>query len=91
MTLHGVEGAKFTSNKPGYTDKWIFFPAPGGYLNEESYLGNSTGYYWSSSLAPDDYTMAYYLRLNQDNAAVTCRLIPSYRPNGYNVRAVYTR
>ena len=35
-TLKGMDGYKVTSNKPGFTDKYIFLPAAG-------YIGNGTG------------------------------------------------
>ena len=44
-TLNGVYGEKFTSNRTGYTDKWIFLPAAG---------------YWLSSLpSTDNPRLAY--------------------------------
>ena len=49
-SMNGVNGMKVTSNKPGYTDKYIFLPAAGhrnhGYLN----AAGRNGYYWSSAL-----------------------------------------
>ena len=49
-TLNDVYGRKVTSNKEGYTDKWIFLPAA-GYRNGASlYSAGSLGLYWSSSL-----------------------------------------
>ena len=43
-TQNGIKGYKVTSNKAGYTDKFIFLPAD-SWLNSDS-----LGYYWSSSL-----------------------------------------
>lgn len=47
---NGVNGYKVTSNRAGYTDKFIFLPAAGyrihDYLLDDGYLGR----YWSSSL-----------------------------------------
>ena len=65
-TLNGVYGRKVTSNKSGYTNKWIFFPAA-GYRNGTS-LGNagSYGYYWSSSLYTDSPSSAYYVYFRSD-------------------------
>lgn len=49
-TLVGVKGWKVTSNKSGYTDQWIFFPAA-GIRNGSSLNGaGSDGLYWSPSL-----------------------------------------
>ena len=52
-TQNGIKGYKVTSNKAGYTDKFIFLPAAG--LRSGSGLNGlngegSYGYYWSSSL-----------------------------------------
>lgn len=48
-TQNGINGYKVTSNRAGYTDKFIFLPAAGG--RDRSHLFNvgSGGYYWSSS------------------------------------------
>ena len=58
-TLNGVYGRKFTSNKSGHTEKWIFFPAAG--IRHGTSLDNagSYGYYWSSSLYTDFPVFAY--------------------------------
>ena len=53
MMLNGVNGRKVTSNKVGYTDKWIFLPAAGSRHNTSRSLAGSNGYYWSSSLYTD--------------------------------------
>jgi len=29
VTIDNVAGIKFTSNRPGYTDKYVFFPVTG--------------------------------------------------------------
>lgn len=55
--MGGVNGRKVTSNKPGYTNRWIFLPAAG--LRDGADPGNvgSYGSYGSSSLhtgSPDD-------------------------------------
>ena len=45
---HYAQGYRYTSKKPGYTDRSIFLPAGGA--NSGSLLGlNEYGYYWSSS------------------------------------------
>ncbi len=49
-TQNGINGYKVTSNKAGYTDKFIFLPAA-GYRNDSDLYGvGSLGFYWSSSL-----------------------------------------
>lgn len=46
-----VPGMLITSNKEGYTDKWIFLPAAGYQIDETgSYFKESFGNYWSSTL-----------------------------------------
>ena len=61
-TQNGIKGNKVTSNKAGYTDKFIFLPTAGrhdgGGLNDVG----SFGYYWSSSLL--EYYSNYAWRLN---------------------------
>ncbi len=50
-TQNGINGYKVTSNKAGYTDKFIFLPAAGSRLYGSALDGvGSFGYYWSSSL-----------------------------------------
>ena len=63
-TINGVYGRKVTSNKEGYTDKWIFLPTA-GYRNGSSfYNAGSDGYYWSSSLYTFYPYFAYLVRFN---------------------------
>ena len=50
-TLNGVNGYKVTSNKAGYTDKFIFLPAAGYRDVSDLYAVGSYGCYWSSSLS----------------------------------------
>ena len=52
-SLDGVPGCRFTSNKPGYTDRFIFLPAAGfrDDLNDSKYVKvGSLGLYWSNTL-----------------------------------------
>lgn len=51
-TINEISGRKVTSNKTGYTDRWIFLPA-GGYMDESEVKSASAGYYWSSILKTD--------------------------------------
>lgn len=50
MTIYDTKGYKVTSNKPGYTDKWIFLPLSGFRwkkdLRETSFFAG----YWSSTI-----------------------------------------
>ena len=88
-TQNGVNGYKVTSNKAGYTDKFIFLPAAG--LRNGSALGSvgSCGFYWSSSL--DGYysynIYAFYLEFRSG-----VRYLGHYnfydRYNGQSVRPV---
>lgn len=49
-TVNGVAGYKVTSNKTGYKDKSIFFPAAGEKWGTNTYYYGEEGWYWSSSL-----------------------------------------
>jgi uncharacterized protein (TIGR02145 family) len=84
-TQNGINGYKVTSNKEGYTEKYIFLPAAGnrydGGLDNVGYSGR----YWSSSLderysdnAWDLNFNSYRHRLYQGN----------YRYGGRSVRPV---
>ena len=82
-TINGVKGYLVTSNVSDYTDRSIFLPASGfrygTYLN---YVG-SDGYYWSSSLGPEDYASgACVIYLHPDYLGVNDRSF------GYSVRPV---
>lgn len=61
VVYKGINGRKFTSKKPGYTEKWIFLPAAGRRGNDSPSNLDSFGYYWSSSLNKLYPTGAYYL------------------------------
>ena len=55
VTIDNVAGIKFTSNRPGYTDKYVFFPVTGFPIDGHFQVGNSEeGFYWSSSLKTQD-------------------------------------
>ena len=63
-TINGVYGRKVTSNKSGYTDRWIFLPAA-GYRNGTSlYDVRSWGYYWASSLDTDSPDLSWHAKFN---------------------------
>ena len=67
ITVNGVYGRKFTSNKTGYTDKWIFLPAAGwqGYVRHVNV--GIYGDYWSSSLYTDNPDFAYGMYFNSSS------------------------
>lgn len=46
-TLNGREGCLIISNKPGYTDRFIFLPTT---RKRSDGVGTADGYYWSSTL-----------------------------------------
>ncbi len=72
--FNGVAGYKVTSNKSGYTDRFIFLPA----------AGDRYGHYWSSSLyagGPDD---AFGLSFGSGYV----RWYDSGRAGGFSVRPV---
>lgn len=62
----GVAGYKVTSNKDGYTDRFIFLPAAGVCLDTTFYNVGSIGYYWSSLLFTDSSIFAYTFNINSD-------------------------
>ena len=71
-TLGGNTGFQFTSNKTGYTDKWIFLPVAGYRRDTKKY--KEGGHYWSSSLCTKyNGTISYILLLYpQDYHEVNC-------------------
>lgn len=73
--FQGIAGFKFQSNVPGYTDKWIFFPAPDAYQ-----------YYWTSTLSNNFCYSAFYYQFTCKTSSIRCDTNSRY--NGYLVRAV---
>lgn len=63
-TQNGINGYKVTSNKAGYTDKFIFLPAAGSRSEYDLDGVGSYGYYWSSSLSEDYSDYAWYLNFH---------------------------
>ena len=82
-TLNGVKGRKVTSNMPGYTDKWIFFPFA-GYRSGSDLYGVNSGYYWSSYLATNNPSMGSGMFIDAGNAYIS----GSFRSTGWSVRPV---
>ncbi len=86
-TLNGVKGYMVTSNKDGFTDKWIFLPAAG--FRGQTLLRdvNGFGHYWSSSLIKNSpyiawciYFYSSYLSVHSSNDT---------RIDGFTIRPVY--
>ena len=65
-TQNGINGYKVTSNKEGYTDRFIFLPAAG--YRSDGDLGDvgSNGFYWSSSLNEGYSDRAWNLGFGSD-------------------------
>lgn len=69
-TQNGINGYKVTSNKEGYTDRFIFLPAAGRrYYSDFDDVG-SDGNYWSSSLYEDYSSFAWYLYFDSDGRSL---------------------
>ena len=81
----GVAGTKFTSNKPGYTDKYIFFPATGCRFGSELYGAGVICYNWTSTLYDADAHRAHRSIL-RDSPEDLIR--SDGRPGGHPIRAV---
>ena len=83
-TRNGINGYKVTSNKAGYTDKFIFLPVAG--YRDESGLYNvgSYGYYWSSSLGDYNSDYAWYMNFRSGDHGLYC----DDRNGGHSVRPV---
>lgn len=84
--MNGVNGMKVTSNKPGYTDKYIFLPAAGH--RNKSYLNAAgrDGYYWSSALnnaANPHKAGSLFFNLSEVGGVIRDRYL------GFPVRPVY--
>ena len=62
-TMNGVEGYTVT----GHNGKSIFLPTTGYRYNYDLEQEGATGYYWSSSIKPNDYSSAYYLRFGSND------------------------
>ena len=82
-TQNGINGYKVTSNKEGYTDKFIFLPAAGYRYDSDLDSVGSYGDYWSS-LNEGSSSEAWYLLFNSG----THRLNDDYRFYGQSVRPV---
>ena len=86
-TQNGINGCKVTSNKAGYTDKFIFLPAAGAHSGSGLYYEGSTGNYWSSSLYEGSSSSAWY-SFFQPGSYYLIYLLDGKRFTGRSVRPV---
>lgn len=84
-TQNGVNGYKVTSNKAGFTDKFIFLPAAGLLGDSGLYSVGSLGNYWSSSLYEGGSDRAWGLGFYSDFPGLYSYF---YRLDGRSVRPV---
>ncbi len=87
-TQNGINGYKVTSNKAGYTDKFIFLPAAGGRSGSELSDVGSFGGYWSSSLYENDSNNALFFYFYSDYKSLYHYLSYLDRYYGLSVRPV---
>ena len=83
-TLFEVPGYRVTSNKSGYTNRWIFLPAAGSRSDYSLRGVGSAGIYWSSSLYPDYPFGAFLLSVSSS----TFKGSYNFRSYGISVRPV---
>lgn len=83
---NGVNGCKVTSNKAGYTDKFIFLPAAGNRNGSDLLFVGDVGNYWSSSLYENDSEGAWGLYFYSDSHNLDYYF--GYRYFGLSVRPV---
>lgn len=84
-TQNGIDGYKVTSNKAGYTDKFIFLPAAGSFYDFGLSGVGSSGRYWLSTLYESSSLSARILMFDSDSHSLS---YGSYRANGQSVRPV---
>ena len=77
----GIAGRIVTSNKTGYTDKFIFLPAAGCRYGTSLYYAGSSGFYWLSSLSTGLPYNAWFVNFDSDGCDLN-------RCNGQSVRPV---
>ena len=82
--FNGVVGYKVTSNKSGYTDRFIFLPAAGYRYGTSLCYAGGNGYYWSSLLYSGNPLAARRLYFGFGNHDTDS----DYRSNGQSVRPV---
>lgn len=86
-TMNGVYGIKITSNKEGYTDKWMFLPAAGYRRGASLEMTGSYGNYWSSSLTTDAYP--YYAWYATFDSSMFIKSRYGGRDEGKSIRPVW--
>ena len=86
-TLGGVRGYMVTSNVPGYTDNYIFFPTGGLHRYDEPPVTNFQGLYWSSTDNTDACTYSNILFITISNSMTASM----DRWAGLNIRPVYDK
>lgn len=85
-TVNGVVyGAKFTSKKSGYTDKYVFFPAAGLCYDGSLYNKGGFGYVWGSTLYSSDVIYGRDLNISNGYRFMT----RDSRRFGISVRGVF--
>lgn len=84
-TQNGINGYKVTSNKAGYTGKFIFLPAAGSRHDSGLYSVGSSGDYWLSSLNENGSKYALYLDFISGGLGLG---LTGYRFYGRSVRPV---
>lgn len=81
--VDGMNGFSVTGTKPGFTDKSVFFPAAGGYEDDEQYLAPGTmGVYWTSIVSSP--LNANYLSFDESDKRVSAYM----RSMGISIRPV---
>lgn len=89
-----LSGFKVTSNKKGFTDRFIFLPA-GGYKSEDgTFARSSYGNYWSNSLYEAENTFKVYAQILMLEGGKYVEeekqhVFADSRERGLNVRAVH--
>lgn len=66
INLDGVNGLKFSSTVPGYTDKWVFIPAAGSYSTSLRYA-SYYGFYWTATSNSSSYSDIWYMEITDDS------------------------
>ena len=73
VTVNGIQGMLFTSNKDGYKGKQLFIPFMQGCWYDGTWF-SSAGIYasmWSSQVGPSNSIYAYLLYCNYSSLACT--------------------
>lgn len=84
-TLNGVNGIKFRSKKPGFTDCYIFLPSAGFKRGSELKNTGKSSSYLSRSLNIEYPYLAWRLYFQSDSRKI---LDDGYRTYGYSIRPV---